>query len=386
MRIAIDASPLLDPVPTGVGRVVREVLREFANRSSDFEIFAVAPDRAPRVVLPTNPKTKIELAAIPTNGARWRGRPTEDFVKNNNIDLYWSTVSAFPRGVECPVIATVHEAPWEVPGTRGDEGTGWNHRLWATLDAWFATRVLCPSRASADDFLASHLRKSFKSKVVVIPWGISDCYTPTLPAGVTTKIDNYEYNEDYPFFLVVAAPRKIKNFDLAIRSLAILRDRSKVDARLFIAGPNGTELARALGYADGLGLRRFVTAMDYVPDLELAELYRRARATLVLSRSEGFGFPVLESMACGTPVIHSGMGSLAEVAGDAAIRVDIQDEESVAAEMLKIHTDDAYRKSYIEKGKARAANYKWSTTVDALSKLFQELGGAVGAGTGGGHH
>jgi glycosyltransferase involved in cell wall biosynthesis len=385
MRIALDASPLLDPTPTGVGRVVRELIRELARLETGHEIFAVAPDRAPRIVLPADAKTKVEGVAIATGGRRWRGRPAEDFVKNHQIDVFWSPVAAFPRSADCQTVVTFHEAPWEVPGTRGDEGTGMNHKLWATLDAWFATRVVCPSQSAADGFLASHLRKSFKSKVVVIPWGVSEPFVAELPKGVTTRVDNYKYRTDYPFFLMVAAPRKIKNFDLAIRALRIFRDRYSIDARLFIAGPHGTELGRALGYADGLELRQYVTALDFVPDPELAELYRRARATLVLSRSEGFAFPVLESMACGTPVIHSGQGALAEVAGDAAIRVDIHDEERVAEEMYRIHTDEAARNAYIQKGKVHAAKYKWSTTAARLLDVFQEIGGAVGASPSAGH-
>ncbi|MBI3820666.1 MAG: glycosyltransferase family 4 protein [Planctomycetes bacterium] len=365
---------------------MREILCEFARRESDLELFAVAPDRAPSIALPAEMHTKIHQAAIPTRGRRWRGKPAELFIKENSIDVFWSTVSAFPRGAECPTVVTVHEAPWEVPGTRGDEGTGWNHRLLATLDAWFSTRVVCPSQSTANDFLASNLRKSFKSKVVVVPWGVSSIFQSELPKGATTRIDNYKFSNEYPFFLMVAAPRKIKNFDLAIRALKIVRDRGNVDARLFIAGPNGVELHRALGYADGLGLRTHVTAMNFVPEAELAELYRRARATLVLSRSEGFGFPVLESMACGTPVIHSGMGSLAEVAGDAGVRVNIDDEEEVARQMIQVHNDNNYRSSLIEKGKLRAAGYKWSSTADALARIFSELGGAVAAAGASGHH
>ncbi|MFN0206608.1 MAG: glycosyltransferase family 4 protein [Planctomycetota bacterium] len=389
MRIAIDASPLLSTNPTGVGRVVREVLREISRRAprpdDPIEVFAVAPDHAPRVEFPADAKTKIQCVAIPTNGKNWRGNPAEKFVKENNIDIFWSTVSAFPRSVDCSTIATFHEAPWEVPGTRGDEGTGFNHRLWATLDAWFATRVVCPSQSAADGFLASHLRKSFKSKVVVINWGVSEHFIPELPKGTTSLVDNYKYRTDYPFFLMVAAPRRIKNFELTIRALKVFRDRYKVDARLFIVGPNGTELMQALGYADGLDLRQYVSAFDYVPELELAELYRRARATLVFSRSEGFGFPVLESMACGTPVLHSGRGALAETAGGAGLLVNIDDEEAIAAEMYRMHSDESARTDIINKGKAHAAKYKWSRTVDQLFTLFQELGGAVGAGAHGGH-
>ena len=394
MRIAIDASPLLEPMPTGVGRVVREVLDELARREPAHEIFAVAPDATPRWQPPAGAKTKIEWVALKTGGRRWRGRPAEDFARERQIQVWWSTVSAFPRGVDASTVVTVHEAPWAIPGTRGDEGTGLNHRLWATIDAWFATRIDCPSQSTADAFLASNLRRSSKSKVSVIPWGICEIFKSQLAKGETTRVEDYKIRWDYPFFLMVAAPRRIKNFDLAIRALKIFRDRSKIDARLFIAGPRGDELSRAMGYADGLGLRMYVLGIDYVPDAELAELYRRARATLVLSRSEGFGFPVLESMACGTPVIHSGAGALAEVAGDAAVQVDLADEESIAAEMLRVHRDEAHRKQLIEKGTAQAAKYRWSRTVDRLLALFAEVGGdalaaAVPAGAaaaaGGGH-
>ncbi len=385
MRIAIDGSPLLEPNPTGVGRVVREVVRELASRETSHEFLVVAPDREAPIELPAAPRSAVRSVAIPARGKRWRGRPAEEFVKAEKIDVFWSTVSAFPRGAGCATVATVHEVPWEVPGTRGDEGTGLDHRLWATLDAWFATRIVCPSRATADAFLRSNLRKGSKGKLTVVPWGVGARFAPKAPEGEAHDVEKWKIRPDYPFFLVVAAPRRIKNFDLALRALRIVRDRSNVDARLLIAGPAGVELHRALGYADGLGLRQYVTPLSFVPDRELAELYRRARATLVLSRSEGFGFPVLESMACGTPVIHSGAGSLAEVAGDAGIQVPLDDEEAVARAMTSMHADETKRKERVEKGLAHAATFRWSKTVEGLLSVFEPLGGAAAAGAGGSH-
>jgi glycosyltransferase involved in cell wall biosynthesis len=130
----------------------------------------------------------------------------------------------------------------------------------------------------------------------------------------------------------------------------------------------------------------FVTPFDYVPDAELADLYRGARATLVLSRSEGFGFPVLESMACGTPVLHSGAGSLAEVAGGAGIQVKLDDEESIAADMQRVHADAELRMQLAEKGLAQAANFTWKNAVDRLLGVFSEVGGEVAALAGAGGH
>ncbi|MBL8693139.1 MAG: glycosyltransferase family 4 protein [Planctomycetes bacterium] len=387
MRIAIDASPLLDAAPTGVGRVVREVIHELARRELPHEIYAVAPDYPARLDLPRDAKTTIRSVALDTAGRRWRGRPAEEFVKDKGIQVFWSTVSAFPRGAACSTVVTVHECPWETPGAAGDEGTGFNHRLWATLDAWFATRVVCPSQSTADAFLNSHLRKSFKSKVVVVPWGLSLAFQSKRDPSDKgpTVLEKFKIRPDYPGFLIVAASRRVKNFDAALRAFKIVRDRYKIDCRLWMAGPTGEEQMRALGYADGLGLRQYVTGLGFMPDADLADLYRHSRATLVLSRSEGFGFPVIESMACGTPVIHSGMGSLAEVAGDAGIRVPLDDEETIAETMVQIHTDEARRTALAEKGFVQAAKYRWAATTDKLLQIFEEVSGDLG-GDGHGVH
>jgi glycosyltransferase involved in cell wall biosynthesis len=374
MRIAIDASPLLDPHPTGVGRVVREVLRELSRRDLPHEIFAVAPGAPPPLDLPDAARTRIEAVAIAARGRRWRHGPADAFIRSREISVFFSTVSAFPLRADCATVATVHEVPWEAAGTRGDEGTGWSHRLWATLDAWYASRIVCPSRATAEAFLRSNLRRGSRDKVAVVPWGVNERFVPKAPEGEVNHVDDFRIRPDYPFFLIVAAPRKKKNFDLAMRALRVLRDRSKIDGRIVIAGPNGEELRRAMGYADGLGLRQYSSAIGYVPERDLPELYRRARATLVLSHSEGFAFPALESMACGTPVLHTGAGSLPELVGDAGLAVPA-DEEAVAEGMAKLHLDEAIRADLSAKGIARAAGYRWSRSADRLLSIFAEIGG-----------
>ncbi|HKE01476.1 MAG TPA: glycosyltransferase family 1 protein [Planctomycetota bacterium] len=383
MRIAIDASPLLDPYPTGVGRAVREIVRELARREPEHEVLAVAPNKAPRLDLPADAKTKIEAVAIPSPTSRWRFRPADELVSSRKVDVFYSPVSAFPFRAECARVATVHEVPWEVKGLRGDEGSRMGHRVWATLDAWYADRIVCPTKTTAEDFLRSNLRKGAKSKVAVVPWGVGAHFDPKAPDGQADRLrEAYRILADFPFFLVVASPRKKKNFELAMRALRAFRDRTGVDARLVIVGPEGPELQRALGYADGLDLRRYVSAPGYVPDEDLPHFYRNARATLVLSRSEGFGFTVVESMACGTPVLYTPVGALEELAGDAGVRVPLDDEEAVAKAMAEVHREPAKRDDLAARGKARAAQFRWPRTVDQLLAVLEEVGAGQPAASG----
>lgn len=114
-----------------------------------------------------------------------------------------------------------------------------------------------------------------------------------------------------------------------------------------------------------------VRHLGHIPSTEVPALYRGARGLIFPSLFEGFGLPVLEAMACGTPVAASGRGSLAEVADDAALTFDPDDVDDIAAAMERIALDEALRTRLREAGLARAATYTWEATAAAHLRIYE---------------
>jgi glycosyltransferase involved in cell wall biosynthesis len=149
-----------------------------------------------------------------------------------------------------------------------------------------------------------------------------------------------------------------------------------VDARFTPDGPSrevgvlavGTrEPRKNLAVLDGLP----VHVADYVDDEELPALYRGASAFVFPSRFEGFGMPVVEAMACGTPVVCSSHPSLDEAAGDAAVRVD---PESPAAIAAGIEEARERRDELVPKGLEQARRFTWRATGEAVLRGYEEAG------------
>jgi glycosyltransferase involved in cell wall biosynthesis len=111
----------------------------------------------------------------------------------------------------------------------------------------------------------------------------------------------------------------------------------------------------------------WVRLLDYVPDADLAGLYSGARVFAFPSLYEGFGFPVLEAMACGVPVVCANTSSLPELAGDAALSVDPLDTAALAAALGRALTDDALRAELVERGYQQIERFTWARAAAAGS-------------------
>lgn len=160
------------------------------------------------------------------------------------------------------------------------------------------------------------------------------------------------------FFLWVGTLEPRKNLRRTIEAFSAYRERSSSGDRLIIVG------ARGWGES-GVSLPEGVEVLGYVDDSALRDLFMRAKALVYPSLYEGFGFPVLEAMSLGCPVITSRNSSLPEVAGDAAIYCNPLDTASIAAAMERVSND------MIEAGLARAAKFSWERSAASIVEIYR---------------
>jgi len=174
-----------------------------------------------------------------------------------------------------------------------------------------------------------------------------------------------------PYFLYVGNLLPHKNLFRLLDALSILRRRQA--CRLIIRGDGKPFHTRALRErVETLGLTDAVTFAGYMSENELRGLYAGATCFLLPSLYEGFGLPVLEAMACGTPVITSTASALQEVAGDAALTVPPNDAIGLSEAMYQVLNDRELRDELCLRGLKRAAAFSWERTAEQVSRLLDE--------------
>jgi glycosyltransferase involved in cell wall biosynthesis len=173
-----------------------------------------------------------------------------------------------------------------------------------------------------------------------------------------------------PFFLYVGGfdPRK----QIVPMIEAFGRCAARIEETLVICGQRSASQRRTLsGLVRSLDLEKRVVFTDFVPSVE--GLYRRATAHVMISTYEGFGFTVLEAMACGCPVIALNASSIPEVAGSAALLLESPDAETVSRALLRIASDVALRGQLKGKGLERAAQFSWSRCAEETVGVYQKV-------------
>jgi glycosyltransferase involved in cell wall biosynthesis len=219
-----------------------------------------------------------------------------------------------------------------------------------------ADAIITISQFSSDEIEA--LLPASKGKLHPIPLGISQDFRrpPDADIGALRKSLGLER----PYLLTVGTIEPRKNLPFLVD---VFERLAGTDVDLVIAGMPGWKCEPILArFADSRRADR-IRYVQYVPDGGLAALYAGAELFVVPSFYEGFGFPPLEAMACGTPVVSSAGGSLPEVLGDAALVLQGFDADHWAAEVGQLLSDSLRRKALATAGVAQAARYRWETTA-----------------------
>ncbi len=230
-----------------------------------------------------------------------------------------------------------------------------------------AAHLIADSQATRDDLLRFY--RADPARITVVHLGIDEGFRPVQDPAVTAAV-KARYGIDGPYLLYLGTLQPRKNLARLIRAFAGVPDR---EIRLVLAGKPGwlAQDLRAQAEAAGVGGR--VVLPGFVDDADRAALYSAASLFVMPSLYEGFCFPVLEAMACGTPVACSNTSSLPEVVGDAALSFDPTDVEAMTAAITRILDDAALKAQMIRGGLERSASFTWARCARQTAAVLEDI-------------
>lgn len=184
--------------------------------------------------------------------------------------------------------------------------------------------------------------------------------TPGVREDFVMITDTIVANHKTPYFLFVGTIEPRKGLITLLEAYRIFREGKAGSVQLVIAGGKGWKCEAFYRQLEAHPFRQDISIKGYVSDPELLSLYRNALGLIYPSEYEGFGFPVLEAMQLGVPVVTTRSSSLPEVAGEAALYVDPGDPVKLSEAMSSLAVDQALRENLSEKGRKQAEKYRWN--------------------------
>lgn len=232
-----------------------------------------------------------------------------------------------------------------------------------------ADHILADSAASKQDALRFfNLRPD---QITVIGAGVEPRFTRLKPEHL--RETQQKLGLHWPFVLSLSTLEPRKNFDGLIRAFVEARKRANFPHHLVIAGGKGWLYENIFAEIRRADAGDYVHWLGRVADDHLPALYNLADLFAFPSHYEGFGIPVLEAMACGTPVLCTDTSSLPEVAGDAAHLIPTGDHAALVAALADLLSDEAARAELARRGPAQAAHFTWQAAAARLHAVYQQV-------------
>lgn len=249
-----------------------------------------------------------------------------------------------------------------------------DYLYWSTAFALnHAKKIITVSDFTKQEILSLY-SKTNKDKIVVVHNGFSnDLYRPlTDEAKMQSVLD--KYNITKPFFLYVGRLEKKKNTPTLIEALSLVRENNpEIKEKLVLIGNASFGFDEVKYVIEEFDLNNDVLIPGWVAEEDLAYLYNAATAFVFPTKHEGFGIPILESLACGLPTIASNIPVLKEIAGDAVLYFNHNDKHDIARAMVRIVKDDALRQELRAKGIIQSQKFSWLKCASETLKEIENL-------------
>lgn len=376
MRIGIEAQRIFREKKHGMDFVVLELIRELQHIDHENEYFIFVNDGPDNQVIEETKNFKI----ITFGGAYpvWEQIKLPKMAKRFKLDILHCTSNTAPIFCPVPLVVTIHDIIYmEVKNVLGKGYTP--YQLFGNLYRKLVVSRLVKRAAkiiTVSNFEKGTIRNYFtqlpENNLLAVYNGVSKHFKPVEDEAEQKRIlSKYNLPEHYFMFLGNTDPKK--NTANALQGFARYCEKNGNRFKLMVGDLDREVIRKHLQDAGLEAQLENIQNTGYIPNQELPALISMAEVFLYPSLRESFGIPLLEAMACGTPVLSGQKSSLPEVAGDAALLVDVTQSENIRKGIEELVENKDLRNELIQKGLARAKEFSWENTARETLKVYQNL-------------
>lgn len=357
----------------GPSRYTRNLVEQVIATSSQIDFTVFVNDQVPE--LPFTPTRPIQLrrTRVPTSrtGIRilWEHFVAPWHIAISRLDLVHSMLNVVPIASSTKHVVTIHDLSFmQLPAAHPPL-----RRWYLTAATWLSVRrasaVLADSVATRNDVIK--LLSTDPRKVHVVYPGTEPDFHPRSPDEISTFRHNV--GQQRPFILFVGTLEPRKNVDILVHAFGSIIRSHTFDGDLVLVGGRGWGMEAIDSAIARSPVRDRIRQIGYVNQEDLPFWYSSADLVVYPSSFEGFGLPVLEAMASGTPVITSNRSSLPEVIGNAGVMTDPRDTSQLAAAMSKVLTSRQRRDAMRRRGLLQAGRFDWSVAASKCLDIYQRV-------------
>jgi glycosyltransferase involved in cell wall biosynthesis len=370
MRIGIEAQRIFRKNKHGMDYVVLEEIKELQksdNRNEYFVFVAPGEDHC------LHDSKNVHIIEIGSNFyPLWEQFSLPRAVNQLNLDMLHCTSNTAPILCKIPMILTLHDIIFLEPRDKSNkslyQNMGWLYRRFVV------PRILkkCKRIITVSEFEYNNIISKLhipEEKMVMIYNGYNEWFKPV--EDIELIYQQYIEEPGYFFFLGNTDPKK--NTERTLIAYSHYLEKSNVKRKLLMADLDRSFLDDIIERNHIENIKDYMVIPGYIKNADLPYVYNNAFAFLYTSLRESFGIPLLEAMACGTPVITSNTSSMPEIGGSEALMVNPQNADEITEKMLLLEEDNIIYQKQKEIGIRRAQQFSWKYTAEQLLTVYEDV-------------